>query len=83
MPTWCPEHQSDDTLGQHERGAGWQAHCLDVRVQEGSGEDYPKLVADENEAIAAIKKAKVLINELSADMNALNINQMTGKHRWP
>merc|ERR1712071_383497 len=39
----------------------------------------PKLVADVKEAIATIKKAMVQINELSATMNALNINQMT---RW-
>merc|ERR1712157_154865 len=31
------------------------------------------------EAVATIKKAMVQINELSADMNAQNINQMT---RW-
>merc|ERR1712178_613259 len=38
-----------------------------------------KLVADVKEAIATIKKAMVQINELSATINALNINQMT---RW-
>merc|ERR1712046_345347 len=38
-----------------------------------------KLVADIKEAIATITKAMVQINELSATMNALNINQMT---RW-
>merc|ERR1711879_1069270 len=41
--------------------------------------DDPKLVADIKEAIATIKKAQVQITELSANMNALNINQMT---RW-
>merc|ERR1712157_228700 len=41
--------------------------------------DDPKLVADIKEAIATIKKAQVQITELSATMNALNINQMT---RW-
>ena len=41
--------------------------------------DDPKLVADVKEAIATIKKAMIQINELSATMNALNINQMT---RW-
>merc|ERR1719197_1801430 len=41
--------------------------------------DDPKLVADVKEAIATIKKAMVQIGELSADLNALNINQMT---RW-
>jgi len=41
--------------------------------------DDPKLVSDIMEAIATIKKAMVQINELSATMNALNINQMT---RW-
>merc|ERR1711908_263229 len=41
--------------------------------------DDPKLVADVKEAIATITKAMVQINELSATVNALNINQMT---RW-
>merc|ERR1712226_1030545 len=41
--------------------------------------DDPKLVADVKEAVATIKKAMVQINELSGEMNALNINQMT---RW-
>lgn len=41
--------------------------------------DDPKLVADVKEAVATIKKAMVQINELSATMNAQNINQMT---RW-
>merc|ERR1711972_373074 len=41
--------------------------------------DDPKLVADLKEAVATITKAMVQINELSATMNALNINQMT---RW-
>merc|ERR1711870_229548 len=41
--------------------------------------DDPKLVADLKEAVATITKAMVQINELSANMNALNINQMT---RW-
>jgi len=41
--------------------------------------DDPKLVADIKEAIATIKKAMVQINELSASMTPLNVNQMT---RW-
>jgi len=41
--------------------------------------DDPKLVADVKEACATIKKAMVQITELSAEMNALNINQIT---RW-
>nr|ABV72530.1 ubiquitin [Heterocapsa triquetra] len=41
--------------------------------------DDPKLVADVKEAIATIKKAMVQINELSAKLDAQNINQMT---RW-
>jgi len=41
--------------------------------------DDPKLVADIKEAVATIKKAMIQITELSASMNALNINQMT---RW-
>jgi len=41
--------------------------------------DDPKLVAEIKEAIATIKKAMVQINDLSKEMNALNINQMT---RW-
>jgi len=41
--------------------------------------DDPKLVSDIMEAIATIKKAMVQIGELSATLNALNINQMT---RW-
>mmetsp|Transcript_104982 Transcript_104982/g.292197 ORF Transcript_104982/g.292197 Transcript_104982/m.292197 type:complete len:210 (+) Transcript_104982:40-669(+) len=41
--------------------------------------DDPKLVAELKEAVATIKKAMVQINELSATMTALNINQMT---RW-
>ena len=36
-------------------------------------------MADVKEAVATIKKAMVQIGELSANMNALNINQMT---RW-
>merc|ERR1712176_1211387 len=41
--------------------------------------DDPKLVADLKEAQATIKKAIDEINKLAADLNALNINQMT---RW-
>mmetsp|Transcript_69517 Transcript_69517/g.145193 ORF Transcript_69517/g.145193 Transcript_69517/m.145193 type:complete len:210 (-) Transcript_69517:349-978(-) len=41
--------------------------------------DDPKLVTELLEAVATVKKAMVQINELSANMNALNINQMT---RW-
>merc|ERR1712241_717225 len=41
--------------------------------------DDPKLVSDLKEAHATIAKAMAQIAELSATMNALNINQMT---RW-
>jgi len=41
--------------------------------------DDPKLVAELKEACATIKKAMVQINELSASLDALKINQMT---RW-
>merc|ERR1712084_28701 len=41
--------------------------------------DDPKLVADLKEAHATIKKAMDEINKLAADLNALNINQIT---RW-
>merc|ERR1712139_355561 len=41
--------------------------------------DDPKLATDILEAIATIKKAMVQINELSGDLNAQNINQIT---RW-
>jgi len=41
--------------------------------------DDPKLVADLKEACATIAKAIAQINELSATVNAQNINQMT---RW-
>eukprot|EP00927_Polykrikos_kofoidii_P009593 TRINITY_DN13_c1_g1_i5.p1 TRINITY_DN13_c1_g1~~TRINITY_DN13_c1_g1_i5.p1 ORF type:complete len:209 (+),score=49.05 TRINITY_DN13_c1_g1_i5:67-693(+) len=41
--------------------------------------DDPKLVSDIKEACATIQKAMVQINELSKEMSALNINQMT---RW-
>lgn len=41
--------------------------------------DDPKLVATIREACATIRKAMVQINELSADMNPQNFNQMT---RW-
>eukprot|EP00929_Paragymnodinium_shiwhaense_P037957 TRINITY_DN20131_c0_g1_i1.p1 TRINITY_DN20131_c0_g1~~TRINITY_DN20131_c0_g1_i1.p1 ORF type:complete len:210 (+),score=87.19 TRINITY_DN20131_c0_g1_i1:72-701(+) len=41
--------------------------------------DDPKLVAEVKEACATIKKAMVQINELGANMNPLNFNQMT---RW-
>merc|ERR1712048_1370425 len=41
--------------------------------------DDPKLVCELKEACATITKAMAQINELSANMNALNINQMT---RW-
>merc|ERR1719199_636683 len=41
--------------------------------------DDPKLVAELKEAAATIKKAMVQINELSASLDALKINQMT---RW-
>eukprot|EP00929_Paragymnodinium_shiwhaense_P037958 TRINITY_DN20131_c0_g3_i1.p1 TRINITY_DN20131_c0_g3~~TRINITY_DN20131_c0_g3_i1.p1 ORF type:complete len:210 (+),score=80.73 TRINITY_DN20131_c0_g3_i1:85-714(+) len=41
--------------------------------------DDPKLVAEVKEAIATIKKAMVQINELGANINPQNFNQMT---RW-
>merc|ERR1712061_960836 len=41
--------------------------------------DDPKLVADIKEAVATVKKAMLQISELSANLNALNINQIT---RW-
>jgi len=41
--------------------------------------DDPKLVADCKEAVATIKKAMVQMNELSAELSAANINQIT---RW-
>jgi len=41
--------------------------------------DDPKLVADVKEAVSTITKAMTQIGELSATMNAININQMT---RW-
>merc|ERR1739841_446105 len=41
--------------------------------------DDPKTVAEVKEACATIRKAMVQINELSATVNAQNINQMT---RW-
>ena len=41
--------------------------------------DDPKLVADVKEAVSTIKKAMVQIGELSANMTAQNINQIT---RW-
>merc|ERR1711879_192948 len=41
--------------------------------------DDPKLVADVREAVATIKKAMVQVAELSATMNAQNINQIV---RW-
>merc|ERR1712127_95275 len=41
--------------------------------------DDPKLVAEVREAVATIQKAMVQINELSMEMSALNINQIT---RW-
>ena len=41
--------------------------------------DDPKLVAEIREACATIRKAMVKINELSADLNPQNFNQMT---RW-
>jgi len=41
--------------------------------------DDPKLVVEMKEAVATIAKAMVQINELSSDMSALSINQMT---RW-
>ena len=41
--------------------------------------DDPKLVAEIKEGCATIRKAMVQINELSANMNAQNFNQMT---RW-
>merc|ERR1712176_1252683 len=41
--------------------------------------DDPKLVADIKEAVATITKAMGQINELSADINALTMGQMT---RW-
>merc|ERR1712151_161102 len=41
--------------------------------------DDPKLYCELKEACATITKAMAQINELSANMNALNINQMT---RW-
>jgi len=41
--------------------------------------DDPKLVAEVMEAVATITKAMVQINELSAAVTAVNINQMT---RW-
>ena len=39
--------------------------------------DDPRLVAELKEACATIKKAMVQINELSASLDALKINQMT------
>mmetsp|Transcript_69518 Transcript_69518/g.145196 ORF Transcript_69518/g.145196 Transcript_69518/m.145196 type:complete len:210 (-) Transcript_69518:349-978(-) len=41
--------------------------------------DDPKLVTELLEAVATVKKAMVQIGELSTNLNALNINQMT---RW-
>merc|ERR1711966_349970 len=41
--------------------------------------DDPKLVAELKEACATIRKALIQINELAANMNAQNFNQMT---RW-
>ena len=41
--------------------------------------DDPKLVAEIREACATIRKAMVKMNELGADMNVQNFNQMT---RW-
>merc|ERR1719264_1390949 len=41
--------------------------------------DDPKLVAEVKEACATIRKAMVQINEMSGELNALSINQIT---RW-
>eukprot|EP00929_Paragymnodinium_shiwhaense_P022582 TRINITY_DN1438_c0_g4_i2.p2 TRINITY_DN1438_c0_g4~~TRINITY_DN1438_c0_g4_i2.p2 ORF type:complete len:160 (-),score=49.76 TRINITY_DN1438_c0_g4_i2:142-621(-) len=54
---------------------GVRGHC---QVPCGIFDD-PKLVSEMKEAAATIKKSMVQINELGANVNPLNFNQMT---RW-